>query len=134
VRFAARGQPLKHYVLAGDANYPPVLANTMEKYPFLRRLVPVYLRAGWGWVRDLLGQYDVSQTMDMLPGGLGAAVSRKCERPPVRISADYQLYVVDSTLVVSFDNAPQCRPEQAELPPEPRPNFLGIPRGGIHRD
>jgi hypothetical protein len=134
VRFAARGQPLEHYVLTGDADYPPVLRNVMEKYPFMRRLVPVYLTAGWGWVRDLMGQYDVHQTMDMLPGGLGAVVSRKCENPPVRISADYQLYVVDSTVVVSFDNAPQCKSEQPVLPAQPRTNLLGIPRGGIPRN
>jgi hypothetical protein len=120
-RFAARGLKLKHYVLNGTAGYPPVLDLTIQKYPFLQHLVPVYLTAGWGWVRDLLGQYDVRQTMDTLPGGLGAAVSRKCENPPMRITADYKLYVVDSTVVVSFNNAEQCTPEQLLAPDAPPP-------------
>lgn len=129
-RYAARGVKLEHYILNGTADYPPVLDLTMKKYPFLQRLVPIYLTAGWGWVRDLLGQYDVRQTMDTLPGGLGAAVSRKCENPPVRITANYKLYVVDSTVVVSFDNAQQCTPDQLQQPVDPNQR-LGIPKGKL---
>ncbi|HEY0294876.1 MAG TPA: glucosyltransferase domain-containing protein [Bordetella sp.] len=128
-RYAARGVKLEHYVLDGTAGYPPVLDLTMRKYPFLQRLVPIYLTAGWGWVRDLLGQYDVRQTMDTLPGGLGAAISRKCENPPVRITANYQLYVVDSTVVVAFDNAEQCTPEQVQQ--QTAVQRLGIPKGQL---
>lgn len=107
-RYEARGLRLEQYVLTGSADYPPVLDVAMAKYPYLRQLVPVYLTAGWGWVGDLFSQYDIRQAMDTLPGGLGAAVSRMCEQPPARITANYRLYVVDSSVVVAFNNARSC--------------------------
>jgi hypothetical protein len=72
--------------------------------------MPVYLTAGWGWVRDLMYQYNVQQTMDTMPGGLGGVVSRACDMAPDRVRANYRLYVVDQTLVVSFNNSPACAP------------------------
>ena len=129
-RYAARGVKLEHYILNGTAGYPPVLDLTMKKYPFMRRLVPIYLTEGWGWVRDLLGQYDVRQTMDTLPGGLSDAISHKCDNPPVRITANYQLYVVDSSVVVSFNNAEQCSFNSPQQPATPAQR-LGIPKGQL---
>ncbi|HEX7748986.1 MAG TPA: glucosyltransferase domain-containing protein [Bordetella sp.] len=129
-RYAARGVRLEHYVLNGTAGYPPVLNLTMKKYPFLRRLVPIYLTSGWGWVRDLLGQYRMRETMDTLPGSLSEAVSHQCDNPPVRITANYQLYVVGSIVVVSFNNAMQCTFDQLQQPVAPL-QHLGIPKGQL---
>lgn len=129
-RYAARGVDLEHYVLNGTAGYPPVLNLTMKKYPFLRRLVPIYLTSGWGWVRDLLGQYRMRETLDTLPGSLSQAVSHQCDNPPVRITSNYKLYVVGSIVVVSFNNAVQCTFDQLQQPVAPL-RHLGIPKGKL---
>lgn len=107
-RYATAGQQLDYYVLTGSASHPPLLDLAIEKYPYLARLMPVYLSAGWGWATDLLHEYNVQQTLDTLPGGLGGAVSRKCEHAPALVRASYRLYVVDRTIVVSFNNAWAC--------------------------
>jgi hypothetical protein len=102
------GLSLQSYIVDGTAGYAPLLVTPMAKYPFLAELVPVYLSAGWGWVRDLLYEYNVPQELDTLPGGLGATVSRKCGQPPDRTRANYRLYVVDQTIVVRFPNGAAC--------------------------
>jgi hypothetical protein len=99
----AQSDQVRQWGLVGTAGFAPVARHNASKYPFLTRLVPVYLSQGWGWASDRLAHAGLE--MPRIPDESAPRTRDLCSLKPTVIRPDYRLYVAEGIAIVQFEGA-----------------------------
>lgn len=98
-RIAAR-HPLAGYALKGKLGHTVLTRRTIDKYPLVGALVPVYLTQGWGWGDEELRNFGVDLKHEIAPP------PDIPPDPPVAVSRHYRIYLDRDIAIVAFTPAP----------------------------
>jgi len=101
---AADGQA-ERWALHGQAAMPPVGRHNADRYPFLKRLVPLHLSQGWGWATDRLAHAGL-QLPRAANDSVDLAGVQACRTRAAIVRQSYRIYLVEGTAVVIFKDVP----------------------------